>query len=56
LSKTDLKTTKRLKDSLTSATKPNDNYFSLEKNENAQNYFESANGKKVIQYEKLIRL
>jgi|TARA_R110002126_G_scaffold150292_6_gene296445 hypothetical protein len=50
------KTTKRLKDSLTSVTtKLNDaNYFSLEKNENAQNYFESGNGKKVIQYEKLI--
>ena len=50
------KTTKRLKDSLTSITaKLNDaNYFSLEKNENAQNYFESANSQKVIQYEKLI--
>jgi len=50
------KTTKRLKDSLTAiSTKLNDaNYFSLEKNENAQNYFESANGQKVIQYEKLI--
>ena len=50
------KTTKRLKDSLTSVTtKLNDaNYFSLEKNENAQNYFDSANSEKVIQYEKLI--
>lgn len=50
------KTTKRLKDSLASVTtKLNDaNYFSLEKNENAQNYFESANSQKVIQYEKLI--
>jgi hypothetical protein len=50
------KTTKRLKDSLASVTtKLNDaNYFSLEKNENAQNYFESGNNKKVIQYEKLI--
>ncbi|MDG2432702.1 hypothetical protein [Flavobacterium sp.] len=50
------KTTKRLKDSLASVTtKLNDaNYFSLEKNENAQNYFESGNSKKVIQYEKLI--
>ncbi|MBU0940293.1 MAG: hypothetical protein KKD36_02535 [Bacteroidetes bacterium] len=50
------KTTKRLKDSLTSITaKLNDaNYFSLEKNENAQNYFETANSQKVIQYEKLI--
>ena len=50
------KTTKRLKDSLTSITaKLNDaNYFSLENNENAQNYFETANSQKVIQYEKLI--
>lgn len=50
------KTTKRLKDSLTSVTtKLNDaNYFSLEKNENAQNYFEAAQGQKVVQYEKLI--
>ena len=50
------KTTKRLKDSLASVTKKlNDsNYFSLEKNENAQNYFESVNSKKIIQYEKLI--
>jgi protease II len=50
------KTTKRLKDSLTSVTtKLNDaNYFSLEKNENAQNYFDSADSEKVIQYEKLI--
>jgi hypothetical protein len=50
------KTTKKLKDSLTSITaKLNDaNYFSLEKNENAQNYFETANSQKVIQYEKLI--
>lgn len=29
-------------------------YFSLEKNENAQNYFDSANSEKIIQYEKLI--
>jgi protease II len=50
------KTTKRLKDSLASVTtKLNDaNYFSLEKNENAQNYFEAAQGQKVVQYEKLI--
>jgi hypothetical protein len=50
------KTTKRLKDSLTTVTtKLNDaNYFSLEKNENAQNYFDSANSQKVIRYEKLI--
>ena len=30
------------------------NYFSLAKNENAQNYFDSGNGKKFIPYEKLI--
>ena len=29
-------------------------YFSLAKNENAQNYFENENSKKMIQYEKLI--
>lgn len=50
------KTTKRLKDSLNSVTaKLNDaNYFSLEKNENAQNYFDSAVANKTISYEKLI--
>ncbi len=50
------KTTKRLKDSLNSiTTKLNDaNYFSLEKNENAQNYFDSAVANKTIAYEKLI--
>ncbi len=50
------KTTKRLKDSINSLTiKMNDAaYFSLEKNENAQNYFDSANTEKMIQYEKLI--
>lgn len=50
------KTTKRLKDSLNSiTTKWNDaNYFSLEKNENAQNYFDSAIANKIIPYEKLI--
>lgn len=50
------KTTKRLKDSLASVTtKLNDaNYFSLEKNENAQNYFDASQGQKVVQYEKLI--
>ncbi len=48
------RTTKRLKDSLNSLSlKLNDaNYFSLEKNENAQNYFDSAS--KTIAYEKLI--
>ncbi|MEZ7499709.1 hypothetical protein QO200_13290 [Flavobacterium sp. Arc3] len=50
------KTTKKLKDSLTSVTaKLNDaNYFSLEKNENAQNYFDSADSEKMIKYEELI--
>ncbi|RVT71389.1 hypothetical protein EOD40_17265 [Flavobacterium sufflavum] len=50
------KTTKKLKDSLNSiTTKLNDaNYFSLEKNENAQNYFDSAIANKTIPYEKLI--
>lgn len=50
------KTTKKLKDSLNSVTtKLNDaNYFSLEKNENAQNYFDSAVANKTIVYEKLI--
>lgn len=50
------KTTKKLKDSLNSmTTKLTDaNYFSLEKNENAQNYFDAAGAAKTIQYEKLI--
>lgn len=50
------KTTKKLRDSLDSVTaKLNEaNYFSLEKNENAQNYFDSAVANKTIAYEKLI--
>jgi hypothetical protein len=50
------KTTKKLKESLNSATaKLNDaNYFSLEKNENAQNYFDSGDSEKMIKYEELI--
>ncbi|MFV5695773.1 hypothetical protein ACM55G_10090 [Flavobacterium sp. LB3P122] len=50
------KVTTKLKDSLNSVkNKLTDaNYFSLEKNENAQNYFESSNSGKIIQYEKLI--
>lgn len=50
------KTTKKLKDSLSlMTTKFNEaNYFSLENNENAQNYFETSGTEKVIQYEKLI--
>jgi hypothetical protein len=50
------KTTTKLKDSLNSVTtKLNDaNYFSLEKNENAQHYFDTGSSDKTIQYEKLI--
>lgn len=50
------KVTKKLKDSLVSvnAKLNNANYFSLEKNENAQNYFDSGSSEKTIQYEKLI--
>lgn len=50
------KTTKKLRDSITLiTTQLNEaNYFSLDKNENAQNYFDSENSEKTIQYEKLI--
>lgn len=50
------KTTKKLRDSLSLVSNQlvNANYFSLEKNENAQNYFDSATSQKTIQYEKLI--
>lgn len=50
------KTTKKLKDSLNSisAKLMDANYFSLERNENAQNYFESGGSEKMIKYEKLI--
>lgn len=50
------KMSKKMKDSLSSVSNAlaNANYFSLEKNENAQNYFDSANSKKSIQFEKLI--
>lgn len=50
------KVTTKLKDSLKAVTNKlvDANYFSLEKNENAQNYFESADGSKVIQHQKLI--
>jgi hypothetical protein len=50
------KSTTKLKDSLNSVTsKLSDaNYFSLEKNENAQNYFQSAKSEKISNYEKLI--
>ncbi len=51
------KTTKKLRDSITTVSTKlaESNYFSLENNENAQNYFDnSARGGKVILYEKLI--
>lgn len=50
------KTTKKLRDSiaLVKTELVDANYFSLEKNENAQNYFESDNSDKIIAYEKLI--
>jgi hypothetical protein len=51
------KTTKKLRDSINLVTTKlaNADYFSLEHNENAQNYFDnSASGGKVILYEKLI--
>jgi uncharacterized protein YgiM (DUF1202 family) len=50
------KTTARLKDSLNSVTNKlvEANYFSLERNENAQNYFDSSGDQKTIKYEKLI--
>ena len=51
------KTTKKLRDSinLVSGKLAEANYFSLDYNENAQNYFDnSASGGKIIQYEKLI--
>lgn len=54
---TQFKTTNtKLKDSLTSISAKLDdaNYFALENNQNAQNYFDSGDGKKFIPYEKLI--
>ena len=50
------KTTKKLRDSiaLVSNQLVDANYFSLAKNENAQNYFDSGISDKIIQYEKLI--
>ncbi|WP_268845989.1 hypothetical protein [Flavobacterium aestivum] len=50
------KTTAKLKDSLQSVTnKLSDaNYFSLEKNENAQNYFETVKSDKIRNYATLI--
>ena len=50
------KTTKKLRDSivLMSNDLADGNYFSLAKNENAQNYFDSGSSDRIIQYEKLI--
>ncbi|MBC5863998.1 hypothetical protein [Flavobacterium turcicum] len=50
------KTTKKLRDSLTLVTNQlaEADYFSLNKNENAQNYLEASFPDKTIQYEKLI--
>ena len=50
------KTTKKLRDSLSLVSNQlaDANYFSLAKNENAQNYFDSGSSDKIIQYEKLI--
>jgi hypothetical protein len=46
----------RLRDSLSLVTNQlaDANYFSLAKNENAQNYFENQSSQKMIQYEKLL--
>lgn len=51
-----VKIEKKLKDSQNSSTNKlaEANYFSLEKNENAQNYFNPDNATKTIQVEKLI--
>ena len=50
------KTNTKFRDSLTSVTSKllDANYFSLEFNENAQNYFDKTDSKKFIPYEKLI--
>lgn len=50
------KTTKKLRDSVALMTNKliDANYFSLENNEKAQNYFDSAIANKTIAYEKLI--
>lgn len=50
------KTNTKLKDSLNSVSGKLDdaNYFSLENNQNAQNYFDKPDAKKFIPYEKLI--
>ena len=50
------KTNKKFKDSLTSVSAKlyDANYFALENNQNAQNYFDQGDSKKFIPYEKLI--
>ena len=50
------KVTTKFKDSLASVSNKlaDANYFSLENNQNAQNYFENGSGTKSIQFEKLI--
>jgi hypothetical protein len=50
------KMSKKMTDSLTSVSNKlaDANYFSLENNDNAQNYFDSGSSEKTIQYEKLI--
>ncbi len=50
------KVTTRLRDSLVLVSNQlaDADYFSLAKNENAQNYFENSTSQKIIQYEKLI--
>lgn len=52
------KTTKKLRDSLrlVSNQLADANYFSLAKNENAQNYFDNDNVKKPMDYSKIIPL
>lgn len=49
------KTTKKLRDSLSLVTNQliDAKYFSLEKNENAQNYFDSENSEKIVFSSKL---
>ncbi|MBK0370005.1 hypothetical protein [Flavobacterium agrisoli] len=50
------KTTKKLRDSIALVTNKlsEADYFSLQNNQNAQNYFDSGDGEKFIAYEKLI--
>ena len=52
------KMNKKMKDSLGSVTNKllEANYFSLEKNENAQNYFDSGSSDKMISYERDARI